>query len=146
MGRENGTYSAASIKKICLDAGADDVGLVDLERESLQEEREGILHVYSLTRSIIAVVTVNNRENIQSPARYVANEEFHHTGDKTSSVSSRDPSPPEPTRHSWGCREQGMAHGYGSISREDLGCKPQDHGGGGRLGHMGMNRLVLHPK
>ena len=45
MGRENGTYSAASIKKICLDAGADDAGLVDVERESLQKEREGILHV-----------------------------------------------------------------------------------------------------
>ncbi len=33
-----------------------------------------------LTRSIISVIVLNNRENIQSPARYVANEEFHHTG------------------------------------------------------------------
>ncbi len=81
------TYSAEAIKKICLDAGADDVGLVDLDRESVQKEKEGILHVYPLTRSIIAIITVNNRENIQSPARYVANEEYHHTGDRTSSVS-----------------------------------------------------------
>jgi hypothetical protein len=29
------------IKKICLEAGADDVGLVDLDRESLSKEREG---------------------------------------------------------------------------------------------------------
>jgi len=81
------SYSADMIKKICLDAGADDVGLVDLDRKSVQKEKEGILHVYPLTRSIIAIVTVNNRENIQSSARYVANEEFHHTGDRTSSVS-----------------------------------------------------------
>ena len=116
MGRKSRTYSAASIKKICLDAGADDVGLVDLERGSMQKEREGILHVYSLTRSIIAIITMNNRENIQSPARYVANEEFHHGGDRTSSDFSRDSSPPEPTRHSRGRRQQGMAHGYGSVA------------------------------
>jgi hypothetical protein len=87
MDRKNTIYSAAAIKSMCLDAGADDVGLVELDRESLQREREGILHVYSLTRTVIAVIIAKNRENIQSPARYVANEEFHHTGDRTSSVS-----------------------------------------------------------
>jgi len=59
-------YSGDTIKKICLKAGSDDVGLVDLDRESVQKEKEGILHVYPLTRSIIAIITVNNRENIQS--------------------------------------------------------------------------------
>ncbi|MBI5605296.1 MAG: hypothetical protein HY879_18330, partial [Deltaproteobacteria bacterium] len=58
------TYSAETIKKICLEAGADDVGLVDLSRESLEKEREGILHVYSLARSVIYIISVNNRENI----------------------------------------------------------------------------------
>ena len=82
--RENRAYSIAEIKKICLDAGADDVGMVDLDRESLCKEREGILHVYSPTRSILSIIIANNRENIQSPARYVANEEYHHTGDRTS--------------------------------------------------------------
>ena len=56
MSQPNRIYSAAEIKKICLDTGADDVGLVDLDRESLQNEREGILHVYSLTRSIISII------------------------------------------------------------------------------------------
>ena len=31
-------YSADAIKKICLDAGADDVGLVDLDRESVRKK------------------------------------------------------------------------------------------------------------
>ena len=79
--------SAETIKKICLEAGADDVCLVDLDRESLEKEREGILLVYSLARSLISIIRVNNRENIQSPARYVADEEYHHTGDKISGVS-----------------------------------------------------------
>ena len=80
-------YAAEAIKKVCLEAGADDAGLVDMALESLQKEREGMLYVYPLTRSIISVIVVNNRENIQSPARYVANEEFHHTGDRISSVA-----------------------------------------------------------
>jgi hypothetical protein len=29
------TYSADAIRKICLDAGVEDVGLVDLDRESV---------------------------------------------------------------------------------------------------------------
>jgi len=54
------SYSADTIKKICLDAGADDVGLVDLDRKSVKKEKEGILYVYPLTRSIIA--TINRQE------------------------------------------------------------------------------------
>jgi formate hydrogenlyase subunit 6/NADH:ubiquinone oxidoreductase subunit I len=46
-------YAAEAIKKMCLEARADDVGLVDLDRESLQMEREGILYVYPLTRSLL---------------------------------------------------------------------------------------------
>jgi hypothetical protein len=73
-GQEKMLYSAEAIKKICLEAGADDVGLVDIDRGSLEKEREGILQVYSLARSVISIVVTNNRENLQSPARYVANE------------------------------------------------------------------------
>jgi epoxyqueuosine reductase QueG len=139
-------YPAEVIKKICLDAGADDVGLVDLERESVQKEKEGVLYVYPLTRSIIAIITVNNRENIQSPARYVANEEFHHTGDKTSSVSR------EILRRLNRLGIRGVVVNKGwpmALDRYpgkiwDVSHKIMAVEAG--LGHMGMNRLVLHPK
>jgi len=146
MSKLNGIYSSAAIKRICLDAGADDVGLVDLERDSLSMEREGILHVYSLTRSVISIVMANNRENMQSPARYVANEEFHHTGDRTSSVSR------EILRrlNQLGIRgvvvnkdwPMAMDRYPGKIW--DVSHKTMAVEAG--LGHMGMNRLVLHPK
>ena len=38
-------------------------------------------------RSVISIIVTNNAENLQSPARYVANEEYHHTGDKISELS-----------------------------------------------------------
>ncbi len=87
MSKSNVIYSAGMIKKICLEAGADDVGLVEIDRESLEKEREGILQVYCLARSVISIIVTNNRENLQSPARDVANEEYHTTGDKTSGLS-----------------------------------------------------------
>jgi len=146
MSKPNGIYSAAEIKKICLDAGADDVGLVDLDRDALQKEREGILHVYSLTRSIISIVVANNRENMQSPARYLANGEFHHTGDRASSIS-RDV-----------LRRLNQLGIRGIVVNKDWPMAMDRYPGKiwdvshkimaveSGLGHMGLNRLVLHPK
>jgi hypothetical protein len=37
--------------------------------------------------SIGSIIMVDNRENIQSQARYEANEEFHRRGDRISSVA-----------------------------------------------------------
>lgn len=146
MSKLNGIYSSVEIKRICLDAGADDVGLVDLDRDSLSKEREGILHVYSLTRGVISIVMANNRENMQSPARYVANEEFHHTGDRTSSVSREI------------LRRLNQLGIRGVVVNKDFPMAMDRYPGKiwdvshkimaveAGLGHMGMNRLVLHPK
>jgi epoxyqueuosine reductase QueG len=144
--REDTTYSAAKIRKICLEAGADDAGFVDLDRDALKKEREGILHVYSLTRTVISIIIANNRENIQSPARYVANEEFHHTGDKISSVAR------EILRrlNQLGIRGVVVNKGWPMAMERspgkiwDVSHKIMAVEAG--RGHMGMNRLVLHPK
>jgi epoxyqueuosine reductase QueG len=146
MSKPNVNYSADVIKKICLDAGADDVGLVDLDRNSLSKEREGILHVYSLTRSIISIIIANNRENIQSPARYVANEEYHHTGDRTSSVSreilrrlNRLGIRGVVVNRGWPMAMDRYPGKIWDVSHKIIAVEAG-------LGHMGMNRLVLHPK
>ena len=44
------------ISKICLEAGADDAGFVEIDREALATERENILRVYPKTRSIISII------------------------------------------------------------------------------------------
>ncbi len=145
-GEENRVYSAAEIKKICLDAGADDVGLVDIDRDSLNKEREGILHVYPLARGIISIAVTNNRENIQSSARYVANEEFHNTSDRTSRISR------EILRrlNQLGIRGVVANHGWPMAMDRypgkiwDVSHKIMAVEAG--MGHMGLNRLVLHPK
>jgi epoxyqueuosine reductase QueG len=140
------THSLETIKEICLETGADDVGLVNMDRESLDKEREGILYVYPLTRSILSIVVAHNRENLQTPARYVANEEYHHTGDRTSGLAR------EILRKLNRIGIRGVVVNKGwpmDLDRYpgkiwDVSHKIMAVEAG--LGHMGLNRLVLHPK
>jgi hypothetical protein len=81
--------SSNEVKNICLEAGADAVGLVEIERKAIDTERAGIQRVYPKTRSIIAFMRAANRENVRSEARYVANDELHRTGDEVTEISRR---------------------------------------------------------
>src|SRR2546423_15271937 len=78
---------AAWLRQLCLDAGADDVGFLEIDRAALAEERPHIQRAFPHTRSLISFVLRMNRENVRSPARSVANLEFHHTGNEVNDVA-----------------------------------------------------------
>src|SRR5689334_15190406 len=75
------------IRQLCLDAGADDVGFVSIDRPELDDQREDILRRYPRTKGLISIVSRMNRGPIQSPARSVANLEFHQTDDHTDAIA-----------------------------------------------------------
>ena len=81
--------NAAWLRQLCLDAGADDVGFLELDRPALAGERPHIQRAFPHTRSLISFVLRMNRDNARSPARSVANSEFHHTGDEVNDVARR---------------------------------------------------------
>src|SRR6516225_7969719 len=80
---------AAWLRQLCREAGADDVGLVELGRDALDEQREDILHYFPPTKTLISFVCRMNREPVRSLARSVANLEFHHAGERVNDVSRR---------------------------------------------------------
>src|SRR5215216_5916392 len=80
---------AAWLRQLCLDAGADDVGFVEVDRAVLAGERPHIQPTFPQTRSLISFVLRMNRDNVRSPARSVAKLEFHHTGDEVNDVARR---------------------------------------------------------
>src|SRR5262245_16992275 len=82
-----GVLDAAWLRQLCLDAGADDVGFVELERPSLSEERPHMERAFPRTRSLISFVVRMNRENVRSPARSIANNELHHSGDEVNEIA-----------------------------------------------------------
>jgi len=78
---------AAWLRQLCLDAGADDVGFIELERPALDDERPHLLNAFPHTHTVLSFVVRMNRENVRSPARSIANNEFHHAGKEVDDVA-----------------------------------------------------------
>src|SRR5918994_1326240 len=73
---------AGWLKQLVLDAGADDVGFVEIGRPALDDQRQDILKAFPHTKTLISFVVRVNREAIRTPARSVSNTEFHQSGDE----------------------------------------------------------------
>src|SRR5436189_314088 len=138
---------AAWLRQLCLDAGADDVGFVEIDRPALAEERPHIQRAFPHTRSLISFVLRMNREDVRSPARSIANSEFHHTGDEVNDVARRITAALE---HA-GIRALNPPMGFpmeadrwGLERMWVVAHKPIAVAAG--LGHMGIHRNVIHPR
>ena len=75
------------LKQLVLDAGADDVGFVEVDRPALDDQREDIFKAFPQTKTLISFVVRMNREAIRTPARSVSNTEFHHSGDEVNDIA-----------------------------------------------------------
>jgi NAD-dependent dihydropyrimidine dehydrogenase PreA subunit len=79
----------ATLRQWCLDAGADDVGFVALDRPAFADDIDDIRRALPSAKSLVAFVVRTNRDPIRSPARSVANLEFHQTADVVEEVGRR---------------------------------------------------------
>ena len=135
------------LRDVCLEAGADDVGFVEIDRPEIADQKREIAWAFPKTKTLIGFVVRMNRENIRTPARSIANLEFHHTTDETNDVARRIVAalerigvramnggaagfPMEADR--WGAKMWIISH------------KPVAVAAG--LGRMGIHRNVIHPK
>src|SRR3954465_14000172 len=80
------SLDAGWLKKLVLDAGADDVGFVEIGRPALDDQRADILKAFPRTKTLLSFVVRMNREAIRTPARSVSNTEFHHSGDEINDI------------------------------------------------------------
>src|SRR5437867_9764165 len=88
-----------------------------------------------------------NRDNVRSPARSVANSEFHHTGDEVNDVARRITAALERA----GIRAVNPPMGFPMEADRwmtermwTVAHKPVGVAAG--LGHMGIHRNVIHPR
>src|SRR6476619_2406110 len=81
------SLDAGWLKQLVLDAGADDVGFVEIGRPALDDQREDILKAFPYAKTLISFVVRMNREAIRTPARSVSNSEFHHSGDEVNHIA-----------------------------------------------------------
>src|SRR5262249_1443006 len=80
---------AAWLRQLCLACGAAGAGLVDIGRPALDDQRDALLPFFPATKTLLSFVCRMNREPVRSPARSVANLEFHHTGDHVNEVARK---------------------------------------------------------
>jgi ferredoxin len=135
------------LRQLCLKAGADDAGFVEIDRPEIADQRSEILSLLPRTKTLVSLAMRMNRENIRTPARSIANLEFHHTTDETNEVARKIVAalenigvralnggaagfPMEADR--WGAKMWVVSH------------KPIAVAAG--LGRMGIHRNVIHPK
>lgn len=77
------------LRRICLEAGADDAAFVSIDDPALESEREHVDAALPGTRSFISLVVKMNRDNVRSTARSVANQEFHRSGEIINEAAHR---------------------------------------------------------
>jgi ferredoxin len=135
------------LRQVCLEAGVDDSGFVDIDRSEIADQKSEILWLLPGTKTLVSFVLRMNRENIRTPARSIANLEFHHTTDETNEVARKIVA----TLERMGVRAvNGGAAGF-PMEADRWGTKmwvvshkPVAVAAG--LGRMGIHRNVIHPK
>jgi ferredoxin len=135
------------LRQVCLQAGADDAGFVEIDRPEIADQKSDLLWLLPGTKTLVSFVMRMNRENIRTPARSIANLEFHHSTDDTNEVARKIVAALERTgvrainagaagfpmeADRWGAKMWVVSH------------KPIAVAAG--LGRMGIHRNVIHPK
>ncbi len=134
------------LRELCLEAGADDVGFVEISRPGLDDQRNDLLDAFAGTRTLISFVIRMSRENIRTPKRSAANVEFHSTGDDVLHTARRIVKKLD----QYGIQGMYPAMGF-PMEMDDfpgktwiVSHKPVAIEAG--LGQMGIHRNIIHPK
>jgi NAD-dependent dihydropyrimidine dehydrogenase PreA subunit len=140
------SLDAGWLKQLVLDAGADDAGFVEIGRPALDDQRQDILKAFPHAKTLISFVVRMNREAIRTPARSVANTEFHHSGDEVNHIARSIVQ----TLEYQGIRAMNPPMGFPMEMNQFPGKawivshKPVAVAAG--LGMMGIHRNVIHEK
>jgi Fe-S-cluster-containing hydrogenase component 2 len=134
------------LRQLVLDAGADDVGFVEIGRAALDDQREDILKAFPQAKTLVSFVVRMNREAIRTPARSVSNLEFHHSGEEVNEIARNVVSALEDRE----IRAMNPSMGFPMEMQKFPGKiwivahKPVAVAAG--LGMMGIHRNVIHEK
>jgi ferredoxin-NADP reductase/Fe-S-cluster-containing hydrogenase component 2 len=146
-GIDAGALNSRWLRRLALDCGADDAGLVDIARPGLDAQRAEILRNYPWTKSLLSLVVRMAREPVRSAPRSVANLEFHRAGHEVDAIGASivaklealgiravNPSMGFPME-----MYQTPGHGIWLVSHKPVAVEAG-------LGHMGIHRNLIHPK
>jgi len=135
------------LRRLALDCGADDAGLVEIERPGLEPQRQEILRNYPWTKSLLSMVLRMAREPVRGAPRSAANLEFHRAGHTVDEICAAIVAKLEEQ----GVRAVNPSMGFPMEMYQNppgavwvVSHKPVAVEAG--VGHMGIHRNLIHPK
>jgi epoxyqueuosine reductase QueG len=139
--------SAADLRQLALDCGAQDTGLVEIARPGLDPQRNEILRNYPWTRTLLSFVVRMAREPLRGAPRSVANLEFHRAGHEIDEIGAHIVAKLEAR----GIRAVNPSMGFPMEMNQSSGYAPwivshKPIAVEAGLGHMGIHRNLIHPK
>jgi epoxyqueuosine reductase QueG/putative sterol carrier protein len=133
------------LRQLCLESGADDAGFVEMERPGLADQREDLREVMPRAKTVVSAVFKLNGYSLQTVAHSVANLEFRQAWAHANHVGREIVS-------------RLVTHGVRALNAPAGFPYEADRWPGkmwftcdklvaveAGLGHMGWNRLVIHP-
>ena len=138
---------AAWLRELCLAAGADDAAAVSLDHPDLAGEREHAQSALPGTRTLIAMAVRMNRDNCRSPARGVADQEFHQVDEQANHAARSVTQALQDAGYRALNPSVGFPQEMDRFPRERIWVvahKTVAVAAG--LGVMGLHRNVIHPK
>ena len=141
------SVSAEWLRRLCLDAGVDDVGFVEVDRAGLGVETDNARRLFPAVATLICLVAVTNQDAIRSASRAAANQTWHREGNRL--------------EDSAGMILRRLAKKGVRGVAASVGFPMDMHATDGRnfwdiahkvvaveagMGHMGTNRNVIHPR
>ncbi len=141
----NNKIEYSQLKDLASKAGADDCGIADINCPELAEEKKDILSIYPETRGLLSVVINLNRENVRCVSRAISDLEFMTGFEKSNNVLKRlayalkdeninsvHPSAGFPMDVAkWPGKMWSVSHKTVAMAAG--------------MGHLGHNRLLIHP-
>lgn len=134
------------VRRLALEAGADDAGVVSLDHPDLAEERGHALAALPQARSLVSLVLRMHPDNIRSPKRSVANRDFHRVGEEADEVAQRVAEALAARGHrtinpamAFPMEMEGFPGRTWIVSHKVVAVAAQ-------LGKMGIHRSVIHPR
>ena len=134
------------LKRLVLDAGADDTGLIGIDHPGIADQRQDILDIFPRAKSLISIMCRLNRDNIRTVSQAISDLEFLQTFEKVNSVARAVVA----SLNEQGLRAMNPSSGFPMDMAKwpgkmwAISHKPVAVAAG--LGAMGLNRLLLHPR
>lgn len=134
------------LKGVGFESGADDMGLVDIDRAEMKAHRKDILEVFPPTKTLMSLVCRLNPENIRCVSRAISDLEFLHGMKEVDAVACRI----NEVLRKKGVRVLTPPSGFPMVMDKWPGKMwPVPHkvvAVEAGLGAMGHHRLVIHPR